>query len=52
MNLQIFYLCLKEHEKEINLLVKQNPNMQYNQILSYCNLNYPKRLEGNDQNIS
>ena len=33
------------------MLVKQNPNMQYNQILSYCNLNYPKRLEGNNPNI-
>ena len=46
-----FLLSIKEHENEIEKLSKQNPNMHYNQILSYCNLKYPKRLEGNNQNI-
>ena len=47
-----FLLSIKENEEEIKILSKQNPNMHYNQILSYCKLNYPKRLEGNNPNIS
>ena len=31
-----FLLSIKENEEEIKILSKQNPNMHYNQILSYC----------------
>ena len=46
-----FLLSISGYEKEIKLLQIQNPNWHYNQILSKFNLQYPERMQGNEQLI-
>ena len=43
------YEDISGYEKEIKLLQIQNPKWHYNQILSKFKLQYPERIQGNDQ---
>ena len=47
----LFLFSIKENKKEIDKLVKQNPNWNYNYILSKFNIIYPKRLIGKDSKL-
>ena len=46
--LAIFLFRIKEHQDEIKILIAQNPDWNYNYILSKFNIKYPHRLEGKD----
>ena len=46
--LAIFLFSIKEHQDEIKKLIEQNPDWNYNYILSKFNIKYPHRLEGKD----
>ena len=47
----IFLFSIKENKKEIEKLVEQNPNWNYNYILSKFKIIYPNRLLGSDSRL-
>ena len=48
----MFLFSIKENKSEIDKMVIQNPNWNYNYILSKYNIFYPKRLQGKDSKLN
>ena len=47
-----FLKSIEKHEVEINLEIKNHPHWHINQIYSLFKLEYPKRMEGKEENNS